>query len=233
MTDIDIIIILSALVPAIVLLGYIYWQDRKSPEPVRQLLKATALGVLVVPLTLSLTTPLESLGIIDFDVTSVWEAITVSFLGAAIPEELSKLLILWLFLRNNPYFDERMDGIVYAVCVSLGFAGVENVAYVLGDADWMTTALSRAFTAVPGHFCFAVIMGYFYSLAKYEPAHRTRYIVMTIVVPILAHGVYDVLAFSISLSPVLDGFLNLLLALLCFVLWKWASRSIQKHLEGR
>ena len=72
---------------------------------------------------------------------------------------------------------------------------------------------------------------YFYSLAKYEPAHRTRYIVMTIVVPILAHGVYDVLAFSISLSPVLDGFLNLLLALLCFVLWKWASRSIQKHLE--
>lgn len=233
MTDIDIIIILSALVPAIVLLGYIYWQDRKSPEPVQQLLKATALGVLVVPLTLSLTTPLESLGIIDFDVTSVWEAITVSFLGAAIPEELSKLLILWLFLRNNPYFDERMDGIVYAVCVSLGFAGVENVAYVLGDADWMTTALSRAFTAVPGHFCFAVIMGYFYSLAKYEPVHRTRYIVMTIVAPILAHGVYDVLAFSISLSPVLDGFLTLLLALLCFVLWKWASRSIQKHLEGR
>lgn len=231
MTDIDIIIILSALIPAIVLLGYIYWQDRKSPEPVRQLLKATALGVLAIPLVLAITTPLESLGILTFDVNTVWDAINVSFLGAAIPEELSKLLILWLFLRNNPYFDERMDGIVYAVCVSLGFAGVENVAYVLGDADWMTTALSRAFTAVPGHFCFAVIMGYFYSLAKYEPAHRTRYIVMTIVAPILAHGVYDVLAFSISLSPVLDGFLNLLLALLCFVLWKWASRSIQKHLE--
>lgn len=233
MTDIDIIIILSALVPAIVLLGYIYWQDRKSPEPVQQLLKATALGVLAIPLVLAITTPLESLGILTFDVNTVWDAINVSFLGAAIPEELSKLLILWLFLRNNPYFDERMDGIVYAVCVSLGFAGVENVAYVLGDADWMTTALSRAFTAVPGHFCFGVIMGYFYSLAQYEPAHRARYIVMTIVAPILAHGVYDVLAFSISLSPVLDGFLNLLLALLCFVLWKWASRSIQKHLERR
>ena len=105
--------------------------------------------------------------------------------------------------------------------------------YVMSDADWISLALSRAVTAVPGHFCFAVIMGYFYSLAKYEPAHRTRYIVMTIVAPILAHGVYDVLAFSISLSPVLDGFLNLLLALLCFVLWKWASRSIQKHLERR
>jgi RsiW-degrading membrane proteinase PrsW (M82 family) len=233
MTEIEIIALLSALIPAVVLLGYIYWQDRKSPEPVLQLLKATALGVLAIPLVLAITTPLESLGILTFDVNTVWDAINVSFLGAAIPEELSKLLILWLFLRNNPYFDERMDGIVYAVCVSLGFAGVENVAYVLGDADWMTTALSRAFTAVPGHFCFAVIMGYFYSLAKYEPAHRTRYIVMTIVAPILAHGVYDVLAFSISLSPVLDGFLNLLLALLCFVLWKWASRSIQKHLEGR
>jgi RsiW-degrading membrane proteinase PrsW (M82 family) len=233
MTDIDIIIILSALIPAIVLLGYIYWQDRKSPEPVQQLLKATALGVLVVPLTLSLTTPLESLGIIDFDVTSLWEAITVSFLGAAIPEELSKLLILWLFLRNNPYFDERMDGIVYAVCVSLGFAGVENVAYVLGDADWMTTALSRAFTAVPGHFCFGVIMGYFYSLAKYEPAHRARYMAMAIVARILAHGIYDTLAFLIPLSAVVEGFLTLLFAVFCFVLWKLASRSIQKHLEGR
>ena len=50
MTEIEIIALLSALIPAVVLLGYIYWQDRKSPEPVQQLLKATALGVLAIPL---------------------------------------------------------------------------------------------------------------------------------------------------------------------------------------
>ena len=233
MTEIEIIALLSALIPAVVLLGYIYWQDRKSPEPVQQLLKATALGVLAIPLVLAITTPLESLGILTFDVNTVWDAINVSFLGAAIPEELSKLFILWLFLRKNPHFDERIDGIVYAVCVSLGFAGLENVAYVLGDADWMTTALSRAFTAVPGHFCFGVIMGYFYSLAKYEPAHRARYMAMAIVAPILAHGIYDTLAFLIPLSAVVEGFLTLLFAVFCFVLWKLASRSIQKQLERR
>jgi RsiW-degrading membrane proteinase PrsW (M82 family) len=104
MTEIEIIALLSALIPAVVLLGYIYWQDRKSPEPVQQLLKATALGVLAIPLVLAITTPLESLGILTFDVNTVWDAINVSFLGAAIPEELSKLFILWLFLlKVNQY----------------------------------------------------------------------------------------------------------------------------------
>ena len=223
--------LLSALIPAIVLLGYIYWRDRKSPEPISQLVKATALGVASIGVSLCISRPLQAIGLIPEDIYSIGDAINVAFLGAAIPEELAKFVLLWLFLRNNRHFDERMDGIVYAVCVSLGFAGVENVMYVMSDADWISLALSRAVTAVPGHFCFAVIMGYFYSLAKYEPAHRTRYIVMTIVAPILAHGIYDVLAFLIPLSAVVEGFLTLLFAVFCFVLWKLASRSIQKHLE--
>ena len=119
--------LLSALLPAIALLGYICWRDRKSPEPIGQLLKATALGVVSIPLTLCIVTPLQSIGIIAENVFTFADAVNISFLGAAIPEELSKLLVLWLFLRKNSYFDERMDGIVYAVCVSLGFAGLENI----------------------------------------------------------------------------------------------------------
>ena len=127
--------ILSALIPALLLLGYIYWQDRKSPEPVKQLLKATAMGVLSIPLTFCILTPLSEMGFIAEDATTFGEAINIAFFGAAIPEELAKLLVLWLLLRKNKYFDERMDGIVYAVCVSLGFAGLENILYVVGDED--------------------------------------------------------------------------------------------------
>ena len=225
--------LLSALIPAIVLLGYIYWRDRKSPEPISQLIKATALGVASIGVSLCISRPLQAIGLIPEDIYSIGDAINVAFLGAAIPEELAKFVLLWLFLRNNRHFDERMDGIVYAVCVSLGFAGLENVLYVIGDDDWMSVALSRAVFSVPGHFCFGVIMGYFYSLAQYEPAHRARYMAMAIVAPILAHGIYDTLAFLIPLSAVVEGFLTLLFAVFCFVLWKLASRSIQKHLEGR
>lgn len=223
--------VLSALIPAIVLLGYIYWQDRQSPEPVWQLVKATLLGVLSIFLSLCISTPLQAIGIVPEEIDSFWGAISTAFLGAALPEELAKLFILWLVLRKNRFFDERMDGIVYAVCVSLGFAGLENILYVIGDADWMSVALSRAFFAVPGHFCFGVLMGYFYSLAHFCPSKRSYYIAMTIIAPIMAHGIYDAILFVIgtTISEWLSAILMLLFTVFCFYLWKTASKAIKKH----
>ena len=225
--------LLSALLPAIVLLGYIYWRDRKSPEPLKQLLKATALGVLAIPLTLAIVYPLQLIGIIPEEYTTIGGAIYDAFMSAAIPEELSKLLLLWLFLRKNPYFDERMDGIVYAVCVSLGFAGLENILYVVLNEDWASIAISRAIFAVPGHFCFGVLMGYFYSLAKFEPQHRIRYSALALLAPIVAHGIYDSLLFimQVYIPTWLESILSLGFLIFCFYLWKCASRSIKKHVE--
>lgn len=231
MNSTTIIPLLSALIPALALLGYIYWQDRKSPEPWHKLLKATLLGVLAIPLTMCIVFPLQTIGIVPDSYNTFGDVVNFSFLGAAIPEELAKLLMLWLFLRKNPFFDERMDGIVYAVCVSLGFAGLENVMYVLGNTDWMSVALLRAFTAVPGHFCYGVIMGYFYSLAKFDPKNRTKYSILALVAPILAHGIYDTIAFATTLPLVPEILLNIVFVVFCFLLWRWASKSIKKHLE--
>lgn len=224
--------LLSALIPAIALLGYICWRDRKSPEPVKQLFKATAWGVLAIPLTLVIVYPLQWIGIIPEEYTTIGGAIYDAFMSAAIPEELSKLLLLWLFLRKNPYFDERMDGIVYAVCVSLGFAGLENILYVVLNEDWASVAISRAIFAVPGHFCYGVLMGYFYSLAKFEPLYRTRYSALALLVPVVAHGVYDSLLFvmQVYIPTWLESILLLCFLVFCFYLWKWASKSIKRHI---
>ena len=231
MNNTTIIPLLSALLPAMALLAYIIWQDRKSPEPWHKLLKATLLGVLAIPLTMCIVFPLQAIGIVPDSCNTFGDVVNFSFLGAAIPEELAKLLMLWLFLRKNPFFDERMDGIVYAVCVSLGFAGLENVIYVLGNTDWMSVALQRAFTAVPGHFCYGVIMGYFYSLAKFDPKNRTKYSILALVAPILAHGIYDTIVFASTLPLVPEILLNIVFVVFCFLLWSWASKSIKKHLE--
>ena len=231
MNNTTIIPLLSALLPAMALLAYIIWQDRKSPEPWQKLLNATSLGVLAIPLTMCIVFPLQTIGIVPDSYNTFGDVVNFSFLGAAIPEELAKLLMLWLFLRKNPFFDERMDGIVYAVCVSLGFAGLENVMYVLGNTDWMSVALLRAFTAVPGHFCYGVIMGYFYSLAKFDPKNRTKYSILALVAPILAHGIYDTIAFATTLPLVPEILLNIVFVVFCFLLWRWASKSIKKLLE--
>ena len=223
--------ILSALIPAIMLLGYIYWQDRQSPEPIWQLVKATAWGVLSIFLSLAISTPLLSIGIIPEDIYTFGDAISVAFLGAAVPEELAKLFVLWIFLRNNRHFDERLDGIVYAVCVSLGFAGLENVLYIIGDTEWMSVALSRAIFAVPGHFCYGVVMGYFYSLARFSSANRQFYLAMTIIAPILLHGIYDAILFVMDTTPEwLSVVLMLVFLVFCFYLWKTASKAIKKHI---
>ena len=223
--------LLSALIPAIVLLGYIYWRDRKSPEPIWQLVKATALGVVSIGVSLCISRPLQAIGLIPEDIYSIGDAINVAFLGAAIPEELAKFLLLWLFLRNNRHFDERMDGIVYAVCISLGFAGLENVLYVIGDDDWMSVALSRAIFSVPGHFCFGVIMGYFYSLSRFTWTRLRWNRAMTIIAPIVVHGIFDAILFisSVQEYPWISFVLMLVFITFCFYLWKWAARSIKSH----
>mgnify|MGYP006391493201 CR=1 FL=1 len=75
--------------------------------------------------------PLGLIGVFHTEVTSILGSVSTAFFGAAIPEEIAKFFMLWLLLRKNPYFDEKMDGIVYAVCVSLGFAALENIFHTI------------------------------------------------------------------------------------------------------
>ena len=162
------IILVTALLPIIVLGYYIYHKDKKSPEPTGQLVKAFLFGILSVPVSLCISIPLGIIGLYPVEATSILGSISTAFFGAAIPEEIAKFFMLWLLLRKNRYFDEKMDGIIYAVCVSLGFAALENIMYLFSNAEtYLSIGIARAIFAVPGHFCFGILMGYYYSLAKF------------------------------------------------------------------
>ena len=163
-------VLLSALAPVAVALWYIFKKDSAQPEPTKWLVKAFWFGVLSVLLSFAFSTPLGVIFGLDLDAEvypSIFDAFADAFLLAAIPEELAKLIMLWLLLRKNPHFDEKFDGIVYAVCIGMGFAGIENVMYLAGgieDGSWISIGISRALFSIPGHFLFAVLMGYYYSL---------------------------------------------------------------------
>ena len=63
-------------------------------------------------------------------------------------------------------FNEPMDGIVYGVVASLGFATYENYDYVFRLAETynlerIDLAYIRAFSAVPMHGLNGCIMGFF------------------------------------------------------------------------
>ena len=225
-------ILLTALLPVAILVYYIYHKDKKSPETTGQLVKAFLLGVISVPLSLFISIPLGFIGIYPAEATNIWGSISSAFFGAAIPEEIAKFFMLWLVLRKNPYFDEKMDGIVYAVCVSLGFAALENIMYLFSNAEsFLSVGISRAIFAIPGHFCFGVLMGYYYSLAKFYPKAPRKNKVLVLIAPIIVHGLYDTILFIINVTPAISGILMIVFLIFCHKMWKYGSESIAEHLR--
>lgn len=230
--------ILLALIPALVLIFYVVWRDRLHPEPGGQLVKAFFMGFLSIPLALLFASLIGQIFMLLPPIEGVGALLVTSLMQAAIPEESAKLLILWLFLRRCRHFDEHMDGIVYAVCVGMGFATVENILYVTDSGPQflkvLSVGLSRAFLAIPGHFAFAVIMGYFYSLASFKgkQTHR-KYMLMAWGFPVLAHALYDFLLFVMDAYP--NSMWHMLLMMLFFgsffYMQQLGTRSIAKALS--
>lgn len=184
-------LVIIALAPIAIILLYVYIRDKYEREPLSLLLKSLILGALgVVPI--SLVEDWLSRYIIHFD--GLEAAAYNAFVVAAFTEEVFKFLALYVLIWRNREFDERFDGIVYAVFVSLGFAAVENVMYVFSFGP--TTGLLRAITAVPAHALFGISMGYYFALSKFESSNTARNMFRALAVPILLHGIYDFILMS-------------------------------------
>jgi RsiW-degrading membrane proteinase PrsW (M82 family) len=220
--------LLAALLPPALLWLYI-WKKDPQKEPTRWLVKATLWGVAIcVPVAI---VELAIQGILfgggDIEFTNLFQSTANAFLVAAIPEEGAKLLVLWLLLRKNKVFDEHFDGIVYAVFISLGFAAIENVAYVfMAGENWLSTAVMRALLAVPGHYAFAILMGYYYSLYHFVDRSKRNACLMFLM-PVLAHGVYDSIAMSGSVNPIAGSISFVVLIYFCIKLQRAAQAKIQ------
>jgi RsiW-degrading membrane proteinase PrsW (M82 family) len=128
-----------AFVPAIIYLFPLIWLDRYDPEPLWLLALAFAWGALVAVI---FSIVVNSVIAVAVEANLGMEAgqIAGGVLSAPIFEEASKgfgVLLLLIFFRK--YFDDILDGIVFAGVIALGFATVENVQYygaALGQAGF-------------------------------------------------------------------------------------------------
>ena len=186
-----------AVIPVILILIYVYNKDRNK-EPSKLLALLFILGIVSCFLAVSLTSVLKT--IIPFfskklsDLSKL-EILVYVFIGVGFIEEFSKWVMAYLIGYKSEEFDEVFDSIVYAVFVSLGFACFENIIYVF-DEQTIKTGILRGLLSVPGHACFGLYMGYFLSLAKiYSKRGRFDlekvFLVLSIIVPALLHGIYD------------------------------------------
>jgi RsiW-degrading membrane proteinase PrsW (M82 family) len=223
-------LLISSIFPVVIFLYMIYQKDHEK-EPLSLLFKCLLGGCLSTFLSLVISLPLGTLeGVFQGNFLSSFHQ---SFLEAAIPEEIAKFAVLYFIVRKSKELNHSYDGIVYSVFVSLGFALIENILYVLEGG--FTVAIARAILAVPGHGLFGVMMGYYFSLARFhEGGQRRAFLAKSLAVPILFHGAYDFLLFYMEASSdniLLVAFLLILFAGFIILLWRKGLAKIKHHLE--
>ena len=198
------ILVVLAIIPAIVIIAYIFHKDKIEKEPIGMLVSLFFLGcATIIPAGLF---EAEIGKAVEHSVSSSSAAycFIMCFLIIAPAEEGCKFLVLRLRSWKSRHFNYTFDAIVYAVVVSLGFATLENIMYVMRDNqtvnDAFKVALLRGVLSVPGHAIDAVLMGRFYGKAKYcqcsgDNQGKNKNIALALFVPILTHGFYDFCAF--------------------------------------
>jgi RsiW-degrading membrane proteinase PrsW (M82 family) len=193
----SLVLLAVALAPGAAIGLYIYFKDKHEREPVGLVVMSFFMGIVSTVITLLISWPVN--WIIPIHEKSLSEQAVHAFLLVALIEEFSKFIFVRWVLYPNKNFNEPFDGIVYAVSVGLGFAGLENILYVMNSEHGIATGIMRMFTAVPAHATFAVLMGYFMGIAKYEKG-KAHYVWYGLGAATLFHGAYDYFWF-ISFVP--------------------------------
>jgi len=184
-----------AVIPTLLLVWYYYRQDTRKPEPKGLIMGIFGLGIVVTIPVIVVELLLGSFEWMFLDIPLLYHVFR-AFVVAALCEEWFKLLVVKHAAYRNVHFDEIMDGIVYTVTASLGFACLENILYVLDGG--LQVALLRAFTAVPMHALASGMMGYYIGHAKFaaDPVRENALFRKGLWVAIFIHGLYDVILFA-------------------------------------
>lgn len=191
----DVKLVALAVAPAITLAFLIYLYDKHDKEPVSLLIKVFLFGAFsVLPIIY-----VENF-LMSFNVYSgLFSAFYVSFIVAGFTEEFFKRLVVMKTAYNNPHFNHKIDGIVYCVMASLGFATVENIMYVaISFKDDIYVGITRAFLSVPAHMLFGITMGYYLSLSKYATTNVQKRVFFrkSLTVPMVLHGIFNFILLS-------------------------------------
>ena len=168
---------------------YIIAFNHRKPEPFKAIVISALLGIVVaMPVMLSLDASVVHIA----DGRSSTESFIVGFFKLALPSEVAKWLVLCVFLSLNRFYDEYIDGIVYSVCLAMGYAGIFGAWFLSGylDESFVTLLEMSAimiFVLVPIHFISGTIMGYYLGLARKRRKILNH--VFALILPIITNGV--------------------------------------------
>lgn len=184
-------LLILAIAPTIACMLWIYLKDKYEKEPIMVLGKFFVMGVFVSVIGIIVEGYLMKINVF-YGYSNI---LYTSFIVAGLTEEGLKALVLIPNILKEKNFNEKLDGVIYSMFLSLGFASVENIIYVMfEDASFVfQIGLSRAIISVPTHIMFAITMGYYISKYKFSSKKNKgrEYLIMAVLTPILLHGTFD------------------------------------------
>lgn len=179
------------LLPVICFVLWIYYKDKYNKESIDVLLKYFVLGIIVSFFAIIIEKFLMDRNIFEEDTRLIYTA----FIVAGFTEEVLKGITLTFFANREKSYDEKLDGIMYSIFLSLGFATIENIIYVNYEklSSVFEVAFVRSFISIPAHLIFAITMGYYFSGYKFEKntVKKRQELFLTFLIPILFHGIFD------------------------------------------
>ncbi|NLR63594.1 PrsW family intramembrane metalloprotease [Chitinophaga varians] len=182
-----------AVAPGLAICLLMFIVDKYDPEPVGLLLKSFLLGMACVVMPLLFQALASMYGFRETN-TSLFDTAFFAYGIVGLSEEFAKFLVLRFYAYPKKAFNEPLDGIVYAVMIGMGFATLENIAYV--SQFGFGTGVARMFLSVPAHATFAILMGYYVGLAKFIPDQRNTLLLKGLLIAVFFHGSFDFFLFS-------------------------------------
>jgi RsiW-degrading membrane proteinase PrsW (M82 family) len=202
------IALIASALSAAVWLAVIRSYDRLQPEPLKTMLWVGLAGGFLATLVAA---PLNDVVIAATSARSGGEETLgqlftlAAFVG--INEEVWKALFTFLLIRKRKEVDEPIDGMIYAMTASLGFAAFENVIYILQHG--LGIIVIRSLLSVPAHLACGAIWGYGFSKVRLVDRKKELmpHVLPWVLMAAGAHAAYDLLAFSgagvIFIAPLL------------------------------
>ncbi|WP_431029673.1 glutamic-type intramembrane protease PrsW [Lysinibacillus sp. LZ02] len=206
------ILLSAAIAPGLALLSYFYLRNQMSTEPRRTLLHSFIYGALI-------TFPIMFIQFVLAEEQTFSSVFFTTVVFTSAIEEFFKWLVIFTAILRHVEFDDPYDGILYGAAVSLGFATVENILYLLSFG--IDKAFLRALLPVSSHALFGVVMGYYFGKSKFSKDDKQiEYLLLALIAPMILH-------FSYNTILTLKGNLMYLVVPFMLFLWWFGLRKVK------
>lgn len=220
-----VVLLSAAIAPSLALLSYFYLRNEMETEPRKTLLQAFLYGAII-------TFPIMFIQYVMQEEQAITNEILSSVVIASALEEFFKWLIIFSVILKHVEFDDPYDGILYGAAVSLGFATVENVLYLLSFG--IDQAVVRAILPVSSHALFGVVMGYYFGKGKFSQTERRKeFYALAFFGPLVLHICYN------SIFLLEANFVYAMVPFMLFLWWfglkkvKLAHEHLVRHLHNK